>query len=267
MEENTPWQLLLFKKTLKKKLRLQELRKYIGNPPQSEKCLLITCGDNNGAMNYRLRELGGTWSWADLEKKSIAEMSQLLGEEVKFVKFDSLPYPDGALDLTVCIDCHEHLSDPVTFTKELHRITRKDGRVIITVPGGRKHKLANILKNAVGMTKEKYGHVVEGYSIPEMKAIMRQAGIHPVRQSTFSRFFTEFLELLINFAYVQILSKKSEAEVEEGTIAPATEEQVKSVEKTVKLYSLIYPFFWLFSQLDWLVFFTRGYVIVVEGKN
>ncbi|NIV14934.1 MAG: hypothetical protein GWN62_27850, partial [Aliifodinibius sp.] len=75
------------------------------------------------------------------------------------------------------------------------------------------------------------------------------------------------LELAINIMYVMVLSKKSKAEVGEGTIAPATEEQLKSVEKNYKVYSVVYPFFRLISSLDYLLFFTRGYVVIVEGKK
>lgn len=267
MSHNTPWQLRMFRKTLKKQLRLHNLKKMLGTINPDDKCLLVTSGDNNGAMNYNLRALGGQWSWADLEDTSIAEMSELLGDEVKHVTYDKLPYPDDYFDIVISIDCLEHMEHPVVFTKELQRIARPNGRVIITVPGGQKTKIANIIKNMVGMTKEKYGHVVDGYSAKELNHFMEQANLKPVGKRTFSRFFTEMLELGINFMYVMVLSKKSKVEVEEGTIAPATEEQLRSVEKTYKMYSLIYPFFKIISSLDYLLFFTRGYVVIVEGRK
>jgi hypothetical protein len=72
----------MFRKGLKKRLRLKALKKLLKPIGPGERCLLLTCGDNNGAMNYFLRELGGQWSWADLEDHSIAEMSALLGDPV-----------------------------------------------------------------------------------------------------------------------------------------------------------------------------------------
>src|SRR4030067_1082019 len=191
MDNSTPWQLRMFQKTLKKRLRLKELSRILGSVSKDKECLLITCGDNNGAMNYYLREIGGNWSFADLEKKSIDEMSLLLNQE------------------------------------------------------------------------EKYGHIREGFSAKELDGLMINAKLNPTKKKTFSRFFTEMLELGINFLYVKVLSKKSKTKVEEGTIAPATEDQLKSVEKTYKLYSLVYPFFKVISSLDYLLFFTRGYVVIV----
>ena len=231
-----PWQLRMFSRTLKKKLRLGVLKRVLGEL-NSQTCLLVTCGDNNGAINHRLRDLGGRWSWADCEQVSIAEISQLLGEEVKHVDPCRLPYCDSHFDCVVAIDVHEHVQEPEAFTREIQRILKPGGRAIITVPSGDRAKLVNRLKNAVGMTREKYGHVRDGFSVPEVESLMRAVNIEPRQSVTFSRFFTEIIELAINYAYVKKLSKRSVAPVREGTIAPATAEQLRAIRNTYRAYS------------------------------
>ncbi len=267
MKKNTPWQILMFQKGLKKQLRLKEFKKLLGSISANEECLLVTCGDNNGAMNYCLRELGGKWSWADIEDTSIDEMSELLQEEVKHVQHDNLPFSDNEFDRVIAIDVHEHLDDPHPFTKELWRVAKDNHPIMITVPGGDRKKLANVIKESIGMSVEKYGHKRLGYNPQELKEIMQSSNIKPDKERTFSRFFTEMLELSINFLYVNVLSKKSKVQVEEGTIAPATKDQLKSVQKSYRIYSLVYPLFWLISQLDNLLLFTEGYVVIVEGRK
>jgi SAM-dependent methyltransferase len=267
MKGNIPWQLRMFKKTLKKKLRLRALKRHLGHISENDKCLLVTCGDNNGAMNFYLKEIGGMWSWADLEARSIQEMSELLGERVLHVPENHLPFPENKFDCVIAIDVHEHLEDPNPFTRELWRVTKQGGKIIVTVPNGDETKLATRIKNFIGMTKEKYGHVREGYDIPALKKLLSTNGIQPYAESSFSRFFTEILELSINFLYVIVLTKRSETKVEEGTIAPSTENQLKSIEKTYQMYSLIYPFFWLISKMDVIFFGSRGYAVIVEGKK
>lgn len=267
MDMETPWQLQMFKKTLKKKMRFRVLRKYLGTIEAQEKCLLVTCGDNNGAMNYFLREHGGEWTFADLEDVCIVEMSELLGQEVTLATADKLAYPDNFFDRVVTIDVHEHLGDPVPFSHEISRVTRLGGQVICTVPNGDESKIVVKLKDVVGMTKEEYGHARIGLTVGELEEIMKASSIIPSRSITFSRFFTEFLELTINFLYVKVLAKRGKVEVEKGQIAPATEEQLRSIRKTFKIYSIIYPIYWLISRLDALVFFTDGYVVVVDGKK
>ena len=262
-----PWQLRMFNKTLKKQQRYQVLKQHLGPIADHETCLLVTCGDNNGAMNHYLRELGGQWSFADLEDVCIDEIAELLGTEVKLGTEDHLPFADALFDRVITIDVHEHVDDPVGFNTEVYRVVKPGGQVIITVPNGDETKLAVKIKHAVGMTTEAYGHTRVGIQPSELKTVMRDSQIEPTGESTFSRFFTEMLELSINFAYVKVLAKRSKARVEPGQIAPATSDQLKSVEKTYKLYSMIYPMYWAISKLDALLFFTEGYVVVVEGRR
>jgi SAM-dependent methyltransferase len=263
----TPWQLKMFDKTLKKKLRLNALRKHIGDVTPDAKCLLVTCGDNNGAINYHLRALGGVWSWADYEDKSITEMSALLGEPVHFIGDGRLPFDDQSFDVVVTIDVHEHLPDMNPFTQELVRVAKPGGKVVVTVPNGDETKVATRIKNKVGMTLEKYGHYREGLTPRQLHDLFEANGIQPRDQSTFSRFFTEMLELSINFLYVNLLSRKSKTKVSSGTIAPATSAQLKSVNKSYRMYSMIYPVVLLLSKFDLLMFNSEGYVVMVEGKK
>ena len=53
-----PWQLLMFDRSLKKRLKFVALVDFL--PPLADKrCLLVSCGDNNGALNWHFRSLGG----------------------------------------------------------------------------------------------------------------------------------------------------------------------------------------------------------------
>jgi SAM-dependent methyltransferase len=192
-ENAVPWQLRMFQKTLKKKLRLKEFKKLLATISPDSQCLLVTCGDNNGAMNFYLRELGGKWFWADLKSEAISEMAELLGDEVKHAENDKIPFADKKFDYVIAIDAHEHIEDPYMLTHELWRVAKDKGRVLITVPGGDKKKLVNIIKDKVGMTKEKYGHIKDGYSISEVKEFMLSSNLEPERATTFSRYFTELL--------------------------------------------------------------------------
>jgi SAM-dependent methyltransferase len=269
MPDNDPWQLQIFKKTLKKKLKLKHLTAYLRNLTGNDTCLLITCGDNNGALNYFLRQLGGRWTWSEMEDDHIREIEALLKEPV--VRLDkstcALPFPDSHFTYTVVIDTHEHLEDPSSFNLEVARVTKTGGTVVVSVPNGNERMLAVKIKNFVGMTKEVYGHVVIGYEIRELDPMLKKAGIELYASKTYSKFFTEMLELMINFIYVKVLGKRSEAKVESGTIAPTSEEQLASVSKTLKLYSWIYPVFWMVSKLDALLFFNTGYAVVVAARR
>lgn len=266
--QQEPWQLKMFSRSLKKQQKFRALAKLLGNI-SSKRCLLVTCGDNNGALNWHFKRLGGDWSWADAEQESIHQISEITSDPVAQMDKEQprLPFTDGYFDVVVTIDVHEHLKYPDRVNTELYRVVKPGGRVIVTTPNGDETKLAVRIKHMIGMNKEDYGHEVVGYDIPDLQKQLTTVGLKPTRSSSYSRFFTEVMELGINFAYVKLLSRKSKAKVEKGQIAPQNKDQLKSIEKTYKIYSMIYPFIWAVSQLDHLIAFRRGYAVIVEAAK
>jgi hypothetical protein len=55
--------------------------------------------------------------------------------------------------------------------------------------------------------------------------------------------------------------------VEKGQIAPQNLSQVRSVEKTLKVYSILYPIFLVISKLDFLDLSPRGYAVIVAARK
>jgi 2-polyprenyl-3-methyl-5-hydroxy-6-metoxy-1,4-benzoquinol methylase len=265
---NEPWQLQMFRRSLKKQQKFKALLEVMGNVDGQE-CLLITCGDNNGAMNWHFKQHGGEWSWADTEHDSIAQISEVTGDNVAEMNKENpaLPFAKNSFDVVMTIDVHEHLEEPELLNRELARMVKTGGRVIVTTPNGDEKKLATRIKKMVGMGPEVYGHYVVGFDTPQLESQLEQVGLEPYQETSSSKFFTEMLELAINFAYVKVLSKRSKAKVEQGQISPQNIDQVKSIEKTFKLYSLIYPIFLVISKLDFLDRSRRGHAVMVAARK
>lgn len=257
-----PWQLKMFSKTLKKRQKLQLLLKQIGDT-RGSRCLLITNGDNNGALNYHFRSHGGRWTWVELESENVAEMQDLLGEPVLRGASDELPVGAASFDVVVSIDVHEHLDQCAPFNRELYRVTKPGGAVVVTTPNGDRYKPVTVLKQLIGMTKEKYGHEVIGINIEQHRTMLKEIGLRPASSGSYSKFFTEMLELLINLVYVKVLSRRGGTEVRVGTIAPSSREQLRSVEKQYRLYAIAYPLLLAISKLDLLLFPLTGYAVSV----
>jgi SAM-dependent methyltransferase len=268
----------MFDKSLKKKLKLQLLQRMLTasgrgagaaheSPLHASRCLLVSCGDNNGALNYHFRALGGSWTWAELEERGIPEMEAFLGDRVHAATPNGLPFPDETFDCVVVIDSHEHLDDPSPFNRELARVVRPGGRLVVTTPYGDERKLAVRLKERLGMTKERYGHCRWGYTFPELEGMFVDSGFRPTARGSYARLFTELLELVINFAYVKVLARRGPVPVADGVIVPSSEAQLRAVEKTYRLYARVYPFLWCVSQLDGLLVGRTGYAVAVAGEK
>lgn len=261
-----PWQLKMYNRSLKKKLKVKALKKFIA-ADANRKCLLITCGDNNGAINYHLGRSGGNWQWAECEGETRAAMEQLLAAPVHIIDKGTcrLPFPDNCFDLLVSIDVHEHLQEPELLAGEFFRVLKPGGRAVVTTPNGNERKLVVRMKRWSGMDNLEYGHVRTGFDIPDLERLLAAAGLRPVRTGSYAKFFTEALELLLNWTYVKVLNRGRRSPG--SGISPSSLEKLESVKKSYRLYAFLYPLFWLFSRLDGLLFFSRGYAVIVEAEK
>jgi 2-polyprenyl-3-methyl-5-hydroxy-6-metoxy-1,4-benzoquinol methylase len=230
--------------------------------------LLITCGDNNGAMNHELRRSGGSWTWMEMEVDAIPAMQELLGDPVLPARPTRLPAEDGCFDVVISLDVQEHLEHEGlrAFHAELLRVTRPGGHVVATTPNGDPWKPVSVLRRAIGMTKGKYGHKVYGYNIRQQETMLREAGFAPTGSGSYSGFFTELIELSLNFAYTTLLSRRKTGR-HEGEIAPSSEEKLEKVQKQYRLYALVYPVLRAISTLDVLLPLGAGYAVSVVARR
>jgi SAM-dependent methyltransferase len=262
-----PWQLQLYRKSLKKQQKIKLLLELLG-PLQGHRCLLVTNGDNNGAMNLVLRDAGGQWTWAEMEEGGIPAIAALLDEPVVHASPQRLPFDDAAFDRVVVIDVHEHLSTVTRLNQEIERMLAPGGLAVVTTPNGTGWLPVAVLKRLCGMRPRHYGHVVQGYTAAELEHMLREVGLTPERRGAYSRFFTELAEFAINFGYVKILARRRRGpRVESGTIAPASADQLRAVERTYRMYGMVYPLVRTFSSLDALVPGRGGYAVAVTARK
>jgi len=262
-----PWALELFDHGLKKRQKVELLLRMAG-PLTGVEGLLVTAGDNPGALNWHFREAGGSWRWAELEEDRIPGIEALLGEAVEPADPERFPFEDAAFDLVVVIDVHEHLERVEPLNREIARVLRSGGRALLTTPSGDTRLPLARLKRLLGMTPEVYGHRVQGYTHGDLEVMARAAGLEPVARGAYSRFFTESIELAINVAWVKLLGRSPGGEApKEGEIAPSDAAGLRKAGGAWGLYRRVYPLLRLVSRLDRLIPGEGGYAVAVEVRK
>lgn len=260
-----PWQIRIFNSSLKKKLKWRLLERILPpSLPPAARCLDLGCA--KGTFSWLLRTRGGSWVSADLDDANLTATRDLVGPSVVRVDYRKLPFADGTFDIVSVLDFLEHVEEDGRCLEELSRTLKPGGTFLLSAPATGRFFLANRLRRLAGMTMEDYGHVREGYRLEDLAGRLERLGFRVTFRGTYSRFFTEFLELLLNVFYVRTKSRDRGA-TRDGAITPGSAEEVRSLEKTLRLYNLIYPFFWLASRLDTLLFFTHGYVVVLLAEK
>jgi SAM-dependent methyltransferase len=121
-------------------------------------------------------------------------------ERVRFVKADlndtPYPLPDASADWVVAVETIEHLENPRAFTRELYRLVKPGGGVVITTPNQLSllSKASLLWKNQFSAFQEREGlypaHITALVE-EDLKRIAREAGFDgealQVRYTSFGR--------------------------------------------------------------------------------
>jgi SAM-dependent methyltransferase len=115
------------------RVRRHNLHRLLDNAERSgDRVLEIGCG--TGA---NLREQRSRWVSVvgiDLEMRALAYCRDLAAVQADAMA--ALPFADSTFDAVVMLDVLEHLADTGALVREINRVVRKGGAVVIMVPAG-----------------------------------------------------------------------------------------------------------------------------------
>lgn len=112
-------------------------------------------------INGRVLDLGCGWGfWVDkirsedkfvvgIDIRDIFDRDRI-SHNSRFILADAmgLPFKNDSFDCVVSFDCLEHLADDLSSLKELKRVLKKNGTLLLTTPN--RKRLANLVKKAIG---------------------------------------------------------------------------------------------------------------------
>ncbi len=140
-------------------------------PPDAGRRRLLDAGCGTGGMLLHLRGRGRAVG-VDLSPAALRH-SRRRGLEVARASLATLPFQDGAFDAVTCLDVlyHRWVGDDLAAARELFRVLRPGGLVLLRVPA---------LRWLWGAHDEAV-HSRHRYTRPEVEALLEQAGFRPRR--------------------------------------------------------------------------------------
>jgi SAM-dependent methyltransferase len=238
--------LFQFRHSVPLRVRLHETIKIAGT---TDTLTCLDIGSPNGALSGLLRRQGGKWHSAVLSDEAEASVRAAVEENVHRITDRTLPFKRKSFDMVVIFGGLEGFHADDAFIEEVHRILKPDGRLIVNVHHEKPYSVVRSLRTMLNAIRESPRLVFTGYSESQLFSILKHGfDVHNMR--SYSRFFVELVDCIVAFVLDGIAMDLPDAE-----------------RKVRRTYLVASPFYLVASQLDLLLFFTRGHSLVASAKR
>jgi len=255
----TEWAVALFRKSVLKQAKLARILDLLDSPAGKSN---LDIGGDNGVISYLLRARGGEWSSADLDERTVASIRHLVGERVYQLDGARTPFADQSFDQVVVVDYLEHIEDDRGFGRELARILKPSGRLIVNVPHLQPGSPLVRLRHRIGLTDAWHGHVRPGYTIDTLRETLGPE-FRIERWVTYSRFGSELVDTTLNGAFELIRRRRGNGGTSKGAVVTRTD--VGRYRKQFRLLSLLYPALRLIAAADRLLPWQPGHKLIARA--
>jgi SAM-dependent methyltransferase len=246
------WAVSLFRKSVLKQAKFRRILELLDDPGGKTN---LDVGADNGVISYLLRQRGGRWCSADLDERAVASIRQLVGDEVYRLEGAGTPFPDRSFDQVVIVDYLEHIPDDRAFARELERIVKPGGTVIVNVPHLQPRSPLNRFRHRIGLTDEWHGHLRPGYTVASLRDTLGPR-FRIDRAVTYSRFGSELVDTALNGMYEAMRKRGGAAGSAKGTVM---------TQKQLRMLSLLYPALRLTAAADRLLPWQAGHKLIVRA--
>jgi len=155
--------------------RRRVIRAELGRLPLPARADILDAGCGSGRT---MQELAGYGAVQGVElSESAVEVARARGVgEVVIGRLEELPWPEESFDLITCLDVIEHTPDDRVTLRELHRVTRPGGVLLVTVPA----------YQALWSQHDELNHHFRRYNRRMLRAAATEAGWTVERMTSFN---------------------------------------------------------------------------------
>jgi len=160
---------------------------------------ILDVGCGTGANLLMLSQYGDA-EGVDVSEDALAFCRERGLENVKLGAAEQLPYDDDTFDLVTALDVVEHLDDDLAGLREMGRVLRPGGRVLLFVP---------TFMFLWGLQDDVSNHR-RRYRMPELGRVLEQAGFE-IERTTYAN-ITFFMPILAMRKLMRLTGIKAESE-------------------------------------------------------
>lgn len=160
---------------------------------------ILDVGCGTGANLLMLSEYGEA-EGVDIAEDALAFCRERGLDKVRLGAGEELPYEDGTFDLVTAFDVVEHMDDDLAGLREMRRVLRPGGRVLLFVP---------TFMFLWGLQDDVSNHR-RRYRLPELRRVLEQADFE-IERTTYAN-ITFFFPILVMRQLMRLTGIKTDSE-------------------------------------------------------
>ncbi len=161
----------------------------LADPRPGERALDVGCGNGGMLENLARRCPEAELFGAELSAELVARAGRRLRSTARIINAHAgrLPFAAGSFDLLTMTELLEHLKEPESVLRELRRVVREQGRLLLTFPNGTPYRAfipwAERLAHPLARVflppehpRNSFQPIDTVYFYPEVEALLRHSG-------------------------------------------------------------------------------------------
>jgi ubiquinone/menaquinone biosynthesis C-methylase UbiE len=140
--------------------------------------IILDMGSFDGFISYNIMRIIPNLKIVAMDiDKSGLQVAKERGLNTLYGSAIELPIKDNQIDVVLCLDLIEHIKEDDNLFKEIFRITKKDGKVILTTPMQDGVSFPFLNRDKIKAINKNWGHVRNGYSLKQIIDIFQSNGL------------------------------------------------------------------------------------------
>jgi len=170
--------------------------------------VILDIGGYDGYISYNLKKIfpNVKITVVDMDKSGL-ELAKKRGLDTTCASALELPIEDNQVDLVLCLDLIEHVQEDDKIVKEISRVLKKDGKVILTTPMQNGVSFPFISKEKIKIINKNWGHIRKGYSLENIEKLLRNSGLASEKTSKYFNLFTRFTYRFCFLSNIPLIGK------------------------------------------------------------
>ena len=181
---------------------------------------------------------------------------------------EKLPFNNESFDKVLCSEVLEHIKADKAALKEISRILKPGGILVMSVPCS-ELKVPTLIELLGMKTVHDYDgpeyHYHRGYTITELKKLIKASDMVVSEYAYFCHFFSKLALDIISICHLMIQRIRTGK-----TTWHWVDIQDLSSSTSFKIYKVFFPLFLLVSKLDSLFYLspkTKGYGLIIKAEK